>query len=540
MANIALLVPNDELFRLAHDALQEMKKHLFMMKVIETESAVTEARQAINQGADIIIARGLQATVIKQYTDISVVEIIMTQQGLVNMLERAKRILGKERPNIAIVMSKNMACDMTGIGEKCGVNLREYLVQNPELMKPAAMQAIEDRADLIIGGSTVLNMADNAGVPSLYLANTEDAVKNAIKEAFLLADTFENGEVPGHAMLSKEKGTAQKDNPFVNFPYKSHKMQKAVDLAEKLSKTDCPKLIVEPVGNLHRAFINSMHNRSKHSQEKLVSYDCEKGKPSYDDLYGRNGKVNDSLKGTLVINNVEYMDERSQKKLLEILMFRNVIMVAKTGDYKKSLIPELYARMSAFAIRIPELSETQEDIVYLVNVYMQNVTERYGKYLVLTKDGERELEHHPWPGGRIQLESFIERLVISTEHRNIKSTDIKELYEELYEGFYGNRGDEEYVNRSKKSEGFVRQGNMMLDKDTGAEVSGFVTEFSGTTGLSMKEDNASRKITVDDLERDRILKTISKNMGNREKTAEELGISKTTLWRKLRKYGLMT
>ncbi|WP_036608780.1 hypothetical protein [Oribacterium sp. P6A1] len=56
MANIALLVPNDELFRLAHDALQEMKKRLFMMKVIETESAVTEARQAINQGADIIIA----------------------------------------------------------------------------------------------------------------------------------------------------------------------------------------------------------------------------------------------------------------------------------------------------------------------------------------------------------------------------------------------------------------------------------------------------------------------------------------------------
>nr|MCR5008560.1 PrpR N-terminal domain-containing protein [Oribacterium sp.] len=112
MANITLLVPNDELFRLAHDALQEMKKRLFMMKVIETESAVSEARQAINQGTDIIIARGLQATIIKQYTDIPVVEIVMTRQGLINMIEKAKRVLGKENPNIALVMFKNMTCDM--------------------------------------------------------------------------------------------------------------------------------------------------------------------------------------------------------------------------------------------------------------------------------------------------------------------------------------------------------------------------------------------------------------------------------------------
>ena len=59
VANIALLVPNDELFRLTHDVLQEQQKRLFLMKVIESERAVMEARQAINQGAEIIIARGL-------------------------------------------------------------------------------------------------------------------------------------------------------------------------------------------------------------------------------------------------------------------------------------------------------------------------------------------------------------------------------------------------------------------------------------------------------------------------------------------------
>ncbi|SFG77309.1 PrpR N-terminal domain-containing protein [Oribacterium sp. WCC10] len=526
MANIALLVPNDELFRLSHDVLQEMKKRLFLMKVIETESAVTEARQAINQGADIIIARGLQATVIKQYTDVSVVEIIMTRQGLINMLERAKRILGKKNPNIAIVMSKNMACDMTGIGEKCGVNLREYLIQNPELLKSAAMQAIEDKADLIIGGSTVLSMADNAGIPALYLANTEDAVKNAIKEAFLLADTFENGEIPVNGIRIKEKGAGKEDNSFVNFPYKSQKMQKAVDLAEKLSKTDCPKIIVEPVGNLHRAFINAIHNSSKHSKEKLVIYDCEKGKSAYDDLYGRNGKVNDSLKGSLVINNIEYLDERSQKKLLEILMFRHVIMVAKNENYMVHFIPDLYARMSAFVIKIPSLSETPEDIAYLANVYMQSVTERYGKYHILTKDGEKELELHGWNGGRIQLESFIERLVISAEHRNLKAADIKELYDELY-------GKETVDRLSEVAENCSESGDMVDETIYDKKEDFGMAEFSGNG------KRVIRNLTVQDLERDRILKIISKNMGNREKTAAELGISKTTLWRKLKRYDIL-
>ena len=103
MANIALLVPNDELFRLTHDVLQEQQKRLFLMKVIESERAVMEARQAINQGADIIIARGLQATIIKQYTDIPVVEIVLTRQGVIDMHERAKRVEHKSHPQMADV-----------------------------------------------------------------------------------------------------------------------------------------------------------------------------------------------------------------------------------------------------------------------------------------------------------------------------------------------------------------------------------------------------------------------------------------------------
>ncbi len=137
------------------------------------------------------------------------------------------------------------------------------------------------------------------------------------------------------------------------------------------------------------------------------------------------------------------MDVRSQKKLLKILMFRNVILIAKTRNPKAYLIPELYAKLSAFAIMIPTLMETSEDIPYLSNIYMQNCTERYGMYHVMTKDAEKKLQSFYWPSGRIQLESFIERLVITSDHRSLKVTNVCELYEELYGGDPGTMANAE-------------------------------------------------------------------------------------------------
>ena len=528
MANIALLVPNDELFRLTHDVLQEQQKRLFLMKVIESERAVMEARQAINQGADIIIARGLQATIIKQYTDIPVVEIVLSRQGVIDMLERAKRVVHKSHPHIAIVTFKNMACDLSGLDEQCGVHLHEYFVQNPELLRPAAMQAIEDKVDLIIGGQTVLTVADDAGIPSIFITNTEDAVEAAIKEAFQLAATFDgNGGLPEATYRKAE--TVGKAASFVNFPYSSARMQAAVTLAEQLSETDCPKLLIEPVGRLYRAFANAMHNKSKHSQEKLVEYDCIAGESAYEALFGRLGKMNDAAKGTMQINFIEHLDLRSQKKLLEILMFRNVIVVTKKTDLRPYLLPELYERLIAFAIRIPMLMETPEEIPFLADIYMRRLAEQYGRYHVLTKDAMKTIAGLRWDGGRIQLESFLERLVITADHRSIRPDDITKLYATIYGTETLAPGTE--ADRSTDG-GAMNAGGQHED----AELS-----VGGTAEAdAVRSDVAAHPIlSVQAMERERIVRVLAECMGSREKAAEKLGISKTTLWRKLRQYQII-
>ena len=528
MANIALLVPNDELFRLTHDVLQEQQKRLFLMKVIESERAVMEARQAINQGADIIIARGLQATIIKQYTDIPVVEIVLTRQGVIDMLERAKRVVHKSHPHIAIVTFKNMACDLSGLDEQCGVHLHEYFVQNPELLRPAAMQAIEDKVDLIIGGQTVLTVADDAGIPSIFITNTEDAVEAAIKEAFQLAATFDgNGGLPEATYRKAE--TVGKAASFVNFPYSSARMQAAVTLAEKLSETDCPKLLIEPVGRLYRAFANAMHNKSKHSQEKLVEYDCIAGESAYEALFGRLGKMNDAAKGTLQINFIEHLDLRSQKKLLEILMFRNVIVVTKKTDLRPYLLPELYERLIAFAIRIPMLMDTPEEIPFLADIYMRRLAEQYGRYHVLTKDAMKTIAGLSWNGGRIQLESFLERLVITADHRSIRPDDITSLYETIY----GTEALAPGTEAGRSSDGGAMNAG---EQHEDAELS-----LGGTAKADAVRSDAGANpaLSVQAMERERIVRVLAECMGSREKAAEKLGISKTTLWRKLRQYQIL-
>ena len=501
VANIALLVPNDELFRLTHDVLQEQQKRLFLMKVIESERAVMEARQAINQGADIIIARGLQ---------------------------RAKRVVHKSHPHIAIVTFKNMACDMSGLDEQCGVHLHEYFVQNPELLRPAALQAIEDKVDLIIGGQTVLTVADDAGIPSIFITNTEDAVEAAIKEAFQLAATFDgNGRLPEAKYRKPETGG--KASSFVNFPYNSARMQAAVTLAEQLAATDCPKLLIEPVGRLYRAFANAMHNKSKHSQEKLVEYDCIAGESAYEALFGRLGKMNDAAKGTLQINFIEHLDLRSQKKLLEILMFRNVIVVTKKTDLRPYLLPELYERLTAFAIRIPMLMETPEEIPFLADIYMRRLAEQYGRYHVLTKDAMKTIAALPWDGGRIQLESFLERLVITADHRSIRPDDITSLYATIY-------GAETLVSRTEADRS--TDGGAM---NAGGQHEDAERSVGGTAeGDAVRSDaGANPALSVQAMERERIVRVLAECMGSREKAAEKLGISKTTLWRKLRQYQII-
>ncbi|MDD3251663.1 MAG: PrpR N-terminal domain-containing protein [Lachnospiraceae bacterium] len=183
MGKIALLIPRAEVLYQAHNILQEKKYAIDEMRVIHTEDSVVEARKSIADGANIIIARGLQASLIKQYTDIPVVEIVITAQEMALLVTRAKQIIKKEVPVIAVVGFKNMFCDMSYFNDIYGIEFRTYFAKGSAELKAAAETAIADGVDLVIGGDTAVAVASEHKVSSLFLSTTEDSLRNAFSVA---------------------------------------------------------------------------------------------------------------------------------------------------------------------------------------------------------------------------------------------------------------------------------------------------------------------------------------------------------------------
>ncbi len=168
MGKIVLLVPREEMLYLAHNILQEKKYAISHMMAIQTEHTVVEARNAIAAGATILIARGLQASLIKQYTDVPVVEIVATAQEMALLVVKAKQIVGKEKPTIAVVGFKNMFCDMTYFETIYDISLKTYFAANGSELKEKALEAMAEGADLMIGGDIAVEAAKEAGVPSCF------------------------------------------------------------------------------------------------------------------------------------------------------------------------------------------------------------------------------------------------------------------------------------------------------------------------------------------------------------------------------------
>lgn len=199
MGKIALLVSREEMLYQAHNILQEKKFQIQEMRVIKTGDCIMEARQSIADGASIIIARGLQASLIKQYTDIPVVEIVLTAQEMALLVMKAKQIVKKPRPVIAVVGFDNMFCDMSYFDELYEIELRTYYAKHGVELPQAARRAVEDGVDLIIGGDTAVSVANQAGVASLFLSMTEDS----LRQAFSMAERVE------YAMNAEKKTAAQ-------------------------------------------------------------------------------------------------------------------------------------------------------------------------------------------------------------------------------------------------------------------------------------------------------------------------------------------
>ena len=634
MGKIALLVSREEMLHQAHNILQEKKFQIQEMRVIATEHTVMEARRSIADGASIIIARGLQASLIKQYTDIPVVEIVLTAQEMALLVTRAKQIAGKPRPVIAVVGFKNMFCDMSFFDELYEIELRTYYTGQGAGLPAAAHRAVDDGVDVMIGGDTAVLVATEAGVPSLFLSMTEDSMRQAFSMAEsmeyamnvekktaaqmetvldysfsgvirldgdgvitainplmedmigrgqaelkgrdireiaplmrgeALKQVFEEGkeyslflewnQTPVFAVVApvmiegrvdgaiitchkmKKKTAVQGKSaaagrgsdaralpPLVRFEdilQGSKAMQDCVRMASLYALSEQPVVLMGEPGTEKRMLAESIHNSSSRGNGPFLDVPCEglSEEEQRNMIFGERGAALQAQGGTLLLRDVEELTAANQYRLYQLIRFRvchgadiarrrkedvrglvtvrsTLIRLMGLGEISR----DLYYLLSGLELSVPPLRERREDLQQKLEDTLRECCERYGRYHVLTGGAKKILLDHPWYGNLFQIESFCERLILTAGKRSIDEIAVKKLLEELY----------------------PELGTETPDSRDGAGANPGVREIPDYAG----EEAA------------RITGTLQKYGGSREKTAKELGISKATLWRRMKKYGI--
>lgn len=298
---------------------------------------------------------------------------------------------------------------------------------------------------------------------------------------------------------------------------KSPAMQRLLTMIKKVAVTDANVLITGENGTGKELIAKMIHRYSPRAAETLISVDMGAVTETLfeSELFGhvkgaftdakadRPGKFEAADGGSLFLDEIGNLSYPLQAKLLSALQTRHITRVGsnksisvdirlisatnknlfksvKEGEFREDL---LY-RINTIHLEVPPLRERREDIPQLADFFLRRLARKYGKSDL--KLGEKtlcKLESYAWPGNVRELEHAIEKAVILSDNQELQPND-----------FYMRTPDE----------------------------TSFVVE----------------SFTLEEMERILIEKALRKYDNNISAVAAELGISRPTLYSKIRKYEL--
>lgn len=235
----------------------------------------------------------------------------------------------------------------------------------------------------------------------------------------------------------------------------------------------------------------------------------------------RIGKFELADKGTAFLDEIGDMPLNTQAKILRVLEkgmvervggHRNIpvevrIVAATNQDLPEKIKAglfrkDLYYRINTFTLKLPRLAERPEDILPLAKHFLDMITPRRGRGTEkrLSQAAGQLLMDHDWPGNVRELRNAMERVAILTPGDVIEP-------ETLPEDIRGKRDH--------------------------------TSVASGHPKASDASDGRAPIMNLEELERMTIVETLSKFGADAEEAARQLGVSKATLYRKLKKYGIV-
>ena len=296
----------------------------------------------------------------------------------------------------------------------------------------------------------------------------------------------------------------------------SESMIKLMNTVERVAATDASVLILGENGTGKEVIAREIHRRSRRSDQIFVAVDVGSLSENLfeSEMFGhvkgaftdaredRVGRFEAADEGTLFLDEIGNIPPSIQAKLLQVIENReltrvgdqqviktDIRLITATNRSLKQMVTEgsfredLYYRLNTVSIEVPPLRERGEDVLLLARYYLDQYCRKYDKTgLELSAKATRKLQEYPWPGNVRELKHTMERAVILCEHLSLGPGDLR-----LYE-------------------------------DQGPAV--------------------TPSFKLDEVEKQTILKVMEKCRGNHSKAAKTLDISRTTLYAKLKKYGI--
>jgi len=297
----------------------------------------------------------------------------------------------------------------------------------------------------------------------------------------------------------------------------SPSIQKVKNDIRKISPLDCAVLILGEAGTGKELVARAIHMLSPRRGKKFMAINCASFSEELlrNELFGhekeaftgavliKKGVFETASGGTILLDEIGDMPLSMQDKLLRVLEEKTVIRVGGTDEIlvdvrvlaatnqslkekieKKEFREDLYSRLSAFTLRIPPLRERMEDIPLLCSYFLDKYRKEFDKDIKGVSDEVLSIFMNSYfPGNVRELENVIERSVIVCEEGYIKK-------EHLPQRFIGVKG---YGDTKQK-------------------------EF----------------LTLAELEKKHIVEVLNATRGNKSEAARILGITRSSLWRKLK------
>ena len=580
MARVAFLLPREDMLPQIPALAQKYHLDVILARAIQTDEAVEATRKAMADGADIVVARGLQANLIKANTSVPLVAIQFTAQEIGLLIRKATELVSSPHPRVGLIGAPSMFQDVSHLGELLGVELRSYFGGGD--FARAAAEAIDEGADVLIGGDVACQYAAQRGFPAVFISSSTECIENACRAVQRVAYA-----------LDLEKRNAAQLQIILDYTVSGLILLDGQGLvcqlnhsSEQLLNAAEPNWVGKPVWELLPALtaetlepvlqrgeeLTALHLRHGESRflttispvtaedrpsgavisltdsQQFKTYADRQRKELYhqgftapftfDTFIARSPKTQalleqarhcarfnapvviqgefgtekeelaqcihnagDSPENAFVHFNCNCMDPDAEEKLFGpqglveraqgILFLDEVSRLSPAGQYRLyRLIAGRPDSVSGALNASPTpLRERQEDITPWADYFLQAYQKRYGRYVHLTKTAWQRMWDYPWPGNLAQLRGFCQRIVVGSPRRAV---------------------DEFFLDSLRRDGGPARS-----------------TESSGPASAAYQDPAAAR-----------IAELLSTCHGSRSAVAQALGISTTTLWRRMKKYGI--